>query len=80
MFTNMLLVINKASLLKRFALFYCIYDKNKPPAMQVCSRIALASSKKNSNDIMSAGSPTAQIKPRRYPYGQKQFSTHKMGM
>ena len=61
--------------------FTCIRNKNKPPAMQVCPQIALASSmKKTSSDIMSAGSPTAHIKPRRYPYGQKQFSTHKMGM
>ena len=46
--------------------FYCIGNKNKPPAMQVCSEIALASSI-TSNDIISAGSPTAQIIQRRYP-------------
>ena len=43
------------------AVSICISNKNKPPAMQVCSQIALASSKKTSNVIMSAGSPTAQI-------------------
>lgn len=31
---------------------------NKPPAMQVCSQKALASSKKNSSAIISKGSPT----------------------
>ena len=29
-----------------FKYFYCIGNKNKPPAMQVCSQTALASSKK----------------------------------
>ena len=58
----------------------CIRNKNKPPALQVCSQIALASSK-TSCDIMSAGSPTA----RNYitggiQDGQEQFSTYAMGM
>ena len=29
-----------------YELFFCIGNKNKPPAMQVCSQTALASSKK----------------------------------
>ena len=40
---------------------------NKPPAMQVCSQRALASSKKPPGFIISAGSPTALKKPRRCP-------------
>ena len=36
-------------------------NKNKPPAMQVCPQIALASSKKTSRVIISEGSPTALI-------------------
>ena len=40
------------------AYFNCIHDKNKPPAMQVCPQIALASSK-TSFAIISVGSPTA---------------------
>ena len=43
-----------------------IGNKYKPPAMQVCSEIALALSI-TSNDIISVGSPTAQIIQRRYP-------------
>ena len=39
----------------------CIGNKNKPPAMQVCPQKALASSKKTSSVIISAGSPTALI-------------------
>ena len=31
---------------KKLLSTFCISDKNKPPAMQVCSRIALALSKK----------------------------------
>ena len=42
-------------------LFFCIGNKNKPPAMQVCPPKALASSKKTSSAIISAGSPTALI-------------------
>ena len=58
----------------------CNRNKNKPPALQVCSQIALASSK-TSCDIMSAGSPTA----RNYitggiQDGQEQFSTYALGM
>jgi hypothetical protein len=36
------------------------HNKNKPPAMQVCSQLALASSLKTSYVILSVGSPTTQ--------------------
>jgi len=65
---------------KKFGRIFCIGRENKPPAMQVCSQIALASSK-TSCSIMSAGSPTARNYTKGViQNGQKQFSTYNVGM
>ena len=40
-------LIHHDTLYRIVVYFYCIGNKNKPPAMQVCSQTALASSKKS---------------------------------
>ena len=50
------------------SLSYCIHNKNKPPAMQVCSQIALASSK-NLLCYNKYRFANRTKKQRRYPNG-----------
>ena len=50
----------------------------KPPAMQVCSQIALDSSKKTSSGIISAGSPTAQYSTKEVSQMDKNSLAHTM--
>jgi len=49
--------------------FFCVGNKNKPPAMQVCSQTALASSK-NLHVIMNIRFANQIITTRRCPNGQ----------